>query len=43
MEQTEVCIKAMESFMGDMKTPERARDNRLVYRTYSEEDVRNRM
>lgn len=42
LEQAEVYIKAVESFMEEMKTTESARDNRPVYRTYNEEHVRGR-
>lgn len=40
LEQAEVYVKAVESFMDDMKTPESVRDNRPVYRTHDEEYVR---
>lgn len=42
LEQAEVYMKAVESFMEDMKTTESARDNRPVYRTHDEEYIRGR-
>lgn len=42
LEQAEVYMKAVESFMEDMKTPEIARDNRSVYREYGGEYMRDR-
>ena len=42
LEQAEVYVKAVESFMEDMKTEERTRDHRPVYRKYDEEYVRGR-
>ncbi len=42
LEQAEVYMKAAESFMEEMKTPERAKDNRPVYRTHNEEYMRDR-
>ena len=42
LEQAEVYVKALESFMEDMESEERARDNRPVYRKYDEEYQRGR-
>lgn len=42
LEQAEVYVKAVESFMEDMESEERARDNHLMYRTQNEEYVRGR-
>lgn len=42
LEQAEVYVKAVESFMEEMKTPESAKDNHTVYRTYNEEYTRGR-
>ena len=40
LEQAEVYVRAVESFMEDMKTEERTRDNRPMYRTHDKEYVR---
>lgn len=42
LEQAEVYMKAVESFIEEMKTPESAKDNHPVYRTHNEEYVRGR-
>lgn len=42
LEQAEVYVKAVESFMEDMESEERARDNHLMYRTQNEKYVRGR-
>lgn len=42
LEQAEVYMKAVESFMEDVEPEERARENRPVYRKYDEEYVRGR-
>lgn len=42
LEQAEVYMNAVESFMEEMKVPERAKDNRPIYRTHNEEYVRGR-
>lgn len=42
LEQAEVYMKSVESFMKDMKKPESAKDNRPIYRTHNEEYVRGR-
>lgn len=42
LEQAEVYMKAVESFMEEMKKPERTRENHSVYRSYDEEYVRGR-
>lgn len=36
LEQAEMYMKAVESFMEEVKTPESTRDNRPVYRTYDD-------
>jgi len=42
LEQAEVYMKAVESFMEEMKIPENARNNRPVYRTHDEDCERIR-
>lgn len=40
LEQAEVYVKAVESFMEDMELEERTRENRPMYRARSEEYIR---
>jgi len=40
LEQAEVYVRAVESFMEDMKTEEHTRENRPMYRTHDKEYVR---
>ena len=42
LEQAEVYVKAVESFMEEVKMPESVKDNHPVYRTYNEEYARGR-
>lgn len=42
LEQAEVYMKAVESFIEDMETPENVRNNRPVYRTHDIDYERNR-
>ena len=42
LEQAEVYVKAVESFMEGMETTESARDNHSMCRAYNEEYVRGR-